>query len=149
VTAAPPAGSGGAAEPLLAVLRDKGQRITVGRRAVAEIIVDAPQLSAEEIVTRVQSDHPEVHASTVYRTLETLEEAGLIRHVHLGHGPARWQLADDPSHHLVCEGCGAVQLVPRDRFDGVRDAVEAEFGFAIAFHHFAMTGRCAHCRAVS
>jgi Fur family transcriptional regulator, ferric uptake regulator len=133
------------AELLIRTLREQGQRVTTGRRAIAEVVAANPDLSAEEIVGFVQLDHPEVHPSTVYRTLETLEEAGLVRHVHLGHGPARWQLADDPSHRLVCEGCGAVQLVPRVRFDEVRREVEAEFGFAIAFGHFAMTGRCSAC----
>ena len=63
---------------LLAELRRRGQRITTGRRAIAEVLVGADNLSAEEIVAAVQDDHPDLAASTVYRTLETLEEAGLI-----------------------------------------------------------------------
>lgn len=132
---------------LLAELRRRGQRITTGRRAIAEVLVGADNLSAEEIVTAVQDAHPDLAASTVYRTLETLEDAGLIEHVHLGHGPARWQLANKPFHHLVCEGCGVVQLVPRSLFDELRVRVVQEFGFEIAFQHFATVGRCAHCRA--
>ena len=133
-------------ELLLGELRRRGQRITTGRRAITEVVVAAEDLSAEEIVNRVQRDHPDVHPSTVYRTLETLEEAGLVEHVHLGHGPARWQLANNPSHHLVCESCGTVQLVGREWFDEARSRIEAEFGFAIALHHFATVGRCASCR---
>lgn len=136
----------GGVEVLLGELRRRGQRVTTGRRAIAEVVVGAADLSAEEIVARVQQHHPDVHPSTVYRTLETLEEAGLVRHVHLGHGPARWQLADNPSHHLVCEACGAVQLVPRSLFDELRNRVAAEYDFAIAFHHFATIGRCSHCQ---
>ncbi|MFN0026546.1 MAG: Fur family transcriptional regulator [Acidimicrobiales bacterium] len=133
-------------ERLLAELRRRGQRVTTGRRAVAEAVVSAHYCTAEEIVERVQQAHSEVHPSTVYRTLETLEEAGLIEHLHFGHGPARWLLANDPSHHLVCEACGRVQQVPRQLFDRVRDQLEAEYGFAIDLHHFANVGRCASCR---
>ena len=140
------ASAGEGVEPLLAELRRRGQRVTTGRRAIAEVVVTAEELSAEEIVTRVQADHPDVHPSTVYRTLETLEEAGLVEHVHLGHGAARWQLANNPFHHLVCDGCGAVQLVPRSLFDELCERVDEEFGFAIAFQHFATIGQCARCR---
>ena len=135
----------GAVEVLLTELRRRGQRITTGRRAIVEVVAGHGGLSAEEIARRVQRTHPDVHASTVYRTLETLEEADLLRHVHLGHGPARWQLAGDPYHHLVCEACDAVQLVPRAFFDDVRARVRDEYGFAIAFQHFATIGRCASC----
>jgi Fur family transcriptional regulator, ferric uptake regulator len=138
-------GSGGTAEPLLAELRRRGQRLTVGRRAVVAIVAADDGLSAEEIAARVQEAHPEVHPSTVYRTLETLEDAGLVRHVHLGHGPARWQLADDPHHHLVCEDCGAVLRVPREFFDEMRHRIHDRYGFSVEFAHFATVGRCRHC----
>lgn len=130
---------------LLAELRRRGQRVTTVRRAVAEAVVAAQHRTAEEIVERVQREHHEVHPSTVYRTLETFEEAGLIEHVHFGHGPARWLLANDASHHLVCEACGLVQQVPRHLFDVVRERLEADYGFAIDLHHFANVGRCATC----
>ncbi len=141
-----PAGEEASLERLLAELRRQGQRVTTGRKAVAEVVVSAQHCTAEEIVERVQQAHSEVHPSTVYRTLETLEEAGLIEHVHFGHGPARWLLANDWSHHLVCESCGGVQQVPRQLFDHVRDQLEADFGFVIDLHHFANVGRCAGCR---
>ncbi len=137
--------TGADVELLIAALRGRGQRITTGRRAIVEALVSADDLSAEQIVEIVQRDHPDLHPSTVYRTLETLEDAGLVSHVHLGHGPARWQIANNPHHHLVCESCGAVQLVPRSIFDELRTRVEGEFGFAIAFQHFATVGRCRHC----
>lgn len=136
-------------ERLLAELRRRGQRVTTGRRAVAEVVVSSQHCTAEEIVERVQRAHSEVHPSTVYRTLETLEEAGLIEHVHFGHGPARWLLANASSHHLVCEACGRVQQVPRHLFDLVRDQLAADYGFAIDLHHFANVGRCAGCRQLN
>ena len=93
------------------------------------------------------SEPPTARPATFDEWLQALrEQASFFTGLRLDVGVPRWQLADDPSHRLVCEGCGAVQLVPRVRFDDVRGQVEAEFGFAIAFGHFAMTGRCAACR---
>lgn len=138
-------------EALLDSLRAAGHRITGGRRAIVELLVAAEDdvglddLTADDIATAVQERHPDLHASTVYRALESLEDAGLVEHVHLGHGPARWRIANGRDHHLVCEACGSVVLVPRSVFGDVRTRVRAEFGFDIALHHFATMGRCAQC----
>lgn len=102
--------------------------------------------SAEELAALVQRAHPEVHLSTVYRTLEALAGAGLTTHVHLGHGRAVHHLTGDGRHHhAVCEACGTVVDLPADVFDGVRDRLEAELGFRADPHHFALVGRCRRC----
>jgi len=48
-----------------------------------------------------------------YRNLETLEEVGLVRHVHLGHGPGLYALAAPEHEYLVCESCHAVRTVAK------------------------------------
>lgn len=105
--------------------------------------------SAEELAAMVQRDHPEVHLSTVYRTLEAFARAGLTTHVHLGHGRAVHHLSGDddgaPHHHAVCEVCGTVVDLPADVFDAVRDRLEVELGFRADPHHFALVGTCRRC----
>ena len=75
--------------------------------------------TADELAAAV----PDVHVSTVYRTLALLEEIGAVRHVHLSHGPALYeQRGRRPSvRHLVCEVCDRHVAVPLDVFDAVRD----------------------------
>ena len=141
--AAPPANT---TEELLGVLRRQGGRVTAGRRAIVEVLVAAPgHLSAEDVVASVQEHHPEVHLSTVYRTLENLELAGVVEHVHLGHGAATWHLAEDRRHHLVCDSCGSVTHVPPSVFQSVADHLAGSYGFAVDLHHFAVSGRCGAC----
>ncbi len=134
------------AEPILALLRARGGRVTTSRRAILETLLGvAGHVTAEALTARVQAVQPDVHESTVYRFLDELERLGVVDHVHLGHGPAVYHLAADAHHHLVCDGCGAVEEVPDEVFADLRGRLQAEFGFALQPRHFAVTGHCRAC----
>ena len=64
-----------------------------------------------------QSSRRSVDVSTVYRTLDTLEQLGIIDHTHLAHGPAIFHLADGDHQHLVCERCGRVEEVAPEKLE--------------------------------
>jgi Fur family ferric uptake transcriptional regulator len=113
---------------------------------VEALLAGNHHVTADEIVARVAEQHPEVHRSTVYRTLERLEEVGVITHVHLGHGPSTFHLVTRPHHHAVCSGCGAVVEVPYGALDSLADQLRDEHGFELAPQHFALSGRCRNCR---
>lgn len=133
---------------LIADLRARGGTVTGARRGLLAALVSAHgHLTAEELASRVQSAQPDVHLSTVYRSLDTLEQLGLVDHVHLGHGRAVYHLTDDPHQHLVCDACGAVIEVPDSTFGELTAELLEEYGFALRPNHFAVLGRCAACRA--
>ncbi len=133
-------------EALVGTLRQHGWRVTSARRAVIAALVEAEgHMTADQLAEKVQSNQPDVHLSTVYRTLEALEQVGLVDHTHLGHGRAVYHLADDPHQHLVCDGCGAVIEVPDDTFTSLADTLRRSHGFTIRPSHFAVLGRCAAC----
>ena len=82
----------------------------------------------------------------MYRNLETLEEVGLVRHVHLGHGPGLYALTRDGAReHLLCDRCGTVMSVDPSRLDAVRDLIRSETGFSANFTHFPIAGLCPEC----
>lgn len=88
-----------------------------------------------------------VNISTVYRTLELLEELGLVKHAHLGHGPPNYHLAAEAEHiHLVCRGCDNVQDVDPRAASGLADVLERDFGFETDVHHLTVYGKCKDCR---
>ena len=69
---------------ILSAIRGATKRVTVAKRTVAEVLVAAPgHLTAEEITQEVQSRHPEVSPSTVYRILEEFEDLQIVVHAHL------------------------------------------------------------------
>ncbi len=131
---------------ILDALSREGQRVTVGRRAVVEALLAAENhLSADDLATIVQHAHPGLHRATVYRSLEALETAGLVEHVHLGHGRSVYHLTDDLHQHLVCEACGSVQEAPADLLANVARRLRRDQGFVMRPYHFAVLGRCRLC----
>jgi Fe2+ or Zn2+ uptake regulation protein len=134
-------------EEILDLLRARGGRVTAPRRVIIEAIVEADDhhLTADALAEVVHRAHPEINRSTVYRTLDTLTELEVVDHVHLGHGPAVYHLAEDAHHHLVCDRCGAIIELPADAFDDLRTRFQREHGFVIDAHHFAFGGLCENC----
>jgi Fe2+ or Zn2+ uptake regulation protein len=138
---------GPALDELVDRVRAGGGRVTTARRAVLAALVERPgtHLTAEDIAGRVQGAHPDVHLSTIYRTLESLEDMGVLSHTHLGHGPSTYHLTDRPHHHAVCRSCGAVVELPPESFDGLARRLRTEHGFELEAQHFALVGRCRRC----
>ncbi len=128
-------------------LRASGYRVTPQRQLVLEAVTRLEHATPEEIYAEVKQTAVGVNLSTVYRTLELLEQIGLVTHTHLGHGPHRFHLAADAQHvHLVCRGCGAItQLDPAGVSSLVR-ALDDEYGFETDVGHLTVFGTCAQCR---
>ncbi len=134
------------ADELVERLRSRGLRMTATRRAVLEALVEAgSHVTAEDLHALVRSRNPDVSHSSIYRTMDLLSEQGIVVHVHLGHGPAEYHLADDTHAHLVCTGCGAVAEVDPAVSEPFADTIAERFGFALDLRHFALTGRCRTC----
>ena len=75
-------------DAIMSGLREQGVRVTTVRRAViVTLAADHSHQSADDLAAAVQIDHPDIHRSTIYRTLDSLEKLGVVDHVHLGHGP--------------------------------------------------------------
>ena len=125
-------------------MRSDGRRLGAARRQVIEALAghDAP-VSAEDLAEEL----PNVHVSSIYRGLAVLEEMGLVRHVHLTHGAALYELVeeDSGSQYLVCDVCGRDIAVPAALFDKLRRVIEKDYGFVLEGGHFALPGHCTEC----
>lgn len=126
----------------LELLRAGGVRLTGSRRAVLQaLFADATPRTAEEIAARAYVD-----LASAYRNLETLEGLGLVRHVHLGHGPGLYaRISRDRLEHAVCDACGAHRSVPAAELEAAREAIRRATGITASFAHFPVVGRCAAC----
>ena len=133
-------------EEILDRLRERGGRVTRPRRAIITALLEADgHVTAESLADAVQRADPDIHLSTIYRTLERLTELDVVNHVHLGHGPAVYHLADDAHHHVVCDRCGSVVELPADVFEALGRRIERDHGFRLNAHHFALGGYCRRC----
>jgi Fur family transcriptional regulator, ferric uptake regulator len=135
-------------DAVIAKLRGAGGRVTTARRlVVAALVHGRAHPTADDVAAFVQTEHPEIALSTIYRTLDALEGLGLVEHTHLGHGSAVYHLSA-PHQHLVCEQCGAVIDAPAALLDDLREHVRVQYAFEIHVGHFAMLGRCGPCGAI-
>jgi Fur family ferric uptake transcriptional regulator len=135
------------ADAVLRALRDQGLRISTARRMIVNYLFDvgAP-VSAQQIAAGL--DRTPLDLASVYRNLETLEEQGVVRHFHAGHGAGRYVLVGGgESEYLACDRCGAIAEIDRRELDSLREDVQARFGFEVGFTHFPMVGLCPRCTA--
>ena len=135
-------------DAVLQHMRERGGRITTALRAVVEVL-DATDdhLTAQDIGTAVQAAHPAIHASTIYRALDRLSEAGMVSHLHVGHAPIVYHLGHDHHGHLVCGRCGTVLDVPATLLRPVARQVARDYGFTVEPSHLALGGLCSGCAA--
>ena len=102
------------------MLRDKGYRLTPQRELVLQAVDELGHATPDEVHAKVRESSSAVNISTIYRTLELLEELGLVRHTHLTDRAPTYHSKATPDHvHLVCRGCGAVLEAQPDEFDDV------------------------------
>ena len=125
-------------------LRERGLRLSTARRLILEALfsVEGP-VSAIHLARTLSLEE-----SSVYRNLEVLESHGVVRHVHLGHGPGLYVLLGrGEAEYLYCSQCARVTAVEPGRLDGARGAIKRATGYEPHFTHFAMVGLCDSCSA--
>jgi Fur family ferric uptake transcriptional regulator len=137
-------------DELQSELRARGYRLTPQRQLVLDAVRRLGHSTPEEIAAEVREQSPAVNVSTVYRTLDLLEEVGLVTHTHLGHGAPTYHPADESDHvHLVCTECGAIEAVPASILERLTGSLREVSGFEVNVAHLAMHGRCAACAATA
>src|SRR6266508_2607611 len=130
------------------LLRSRGMGMTLQRIAIVEEIMGTPgYLLPSTVIDRVKARVPGVRASTVYRTLERLEDLGALAHVHLDQGLGYHHVSTDSHAHLTCSACGREQEVSQAVLQQLERTVEGEHGFRPDFTHHPISGLCTSCLA--
>lgn len=128
-------------------LREQGFRITPQRQFVLEAVERLRHGTPEEILVEVQRTASGVNLSTIYRTLEVLEDVGLVTHAHIGHGSPTYHAVDEDMHiHLVCDRCAKVVSVPAIEAQPFVARLESAYGFRTDISHVSVHGVCESCR---
>jgi Fur family ferric uptake transcriptional regulator len=132
---------------LQAALKTHGLRMTPQRQLILSAIASLQgHISADTVHQQVVERFPNVNISTVYRTLELLQELGLVTHTHFDDGVAQYHLAEESSHqHLVCRECGSEQELDLALLRPLAAQLTERYGFEPDLAHFAIVGRCARC----
>lgn len=133
-------------------LKETGFKITPQRRAIIEILLknNKDHLSSEEIYDLVRVDCPEIGLATVYRTMQLLDEIGVISKLNLDDGCIRYEISLNKEdthnhHHLICKNCGKIMEVKEDLLDSIEKEIQELYKFKILDHDVKFYGLCPKC----
>ena len=129
-------------------LRQQGFRLTPQREMVLSVLHGIEGFATvEQIYGRVQERSSSVDVSTVYRTLELLEEFGLVSSLDAGDGQRRYELhgVHGPHAHLVCQSCGQVIGIEPAPLQPLADYLQQQHGFTLDVAHTSLHGLCRAC----
>jgi Fe2+ or Zn2+ uptake regulation protein len=134
--------------PWLIQLNEQGYRLTEARRAVVEIMARSSHaLTPIEIYDEARGTYPALGLVTVYRTLEALEEQGLIQRVHQPQGCQAFITAPAGHQHLlVCQQCGETAIFEGDDLETLIKSIARKTGFQIKEHWLQLFGLCPNCK---
>ncbi len=133
------------------LLKTAGLRATQPRLRVLAVLEDSTYPLSVADIARVLSK-PKVDQVTVYRTLETFVQAGLVQHLELHQGRSFFELATrDHHHHLVCRSCGRVEDVEGCDMDGMERAIakRSKNFKSVTSHALEFFGDCKECAKIA
>jgi Fur family ferric uptake transcriptional regulator len=127
-------------------LRAKGYRLTPQRELVLGAIERLGHATPDEVLTAVREDSQAVNISTVYRTLELLEELGMVRHAHITDRAPTYHSTAAPAHvHLVCHECQGIIEVASELVEPLTGTLRERYGFSTDVGHLTIFGTCSRC----
>jgi Fur family transcriptional regulator, ferric uptake regulator len=130
----------------LKVIKENGLRLTPQRRLIIDILHNThSHLTGEDITKQAQTRMPGVNKSTIYRTLEMLEQTGCVYKSESGDHFIYHHDEEGHHHHLVCRSCGKIIECDEKIFHSVENVLSKNYGFHVDFKHLVMNGLCLKC----
>ena len=129
-------------------LRERGLRWTPQRRTLVGVLSRTNgHVSGSELVERCRAIDPTTVPSTVYRTLDVLEELGYVSHHHGIDGREEFHVLPNQEHgHLHCSACSRSWEITPEEADAIAALFEAGRDFTVTRSHLSVVGRCPACR---
>jgi Fur family ferric uptake transcriptional regulator len=133
-------------DDLRSKLRDSGYRLTPQRELILDAVDTLGHATPDEVFAEVRKKSSALNVSTVYRTLEVLEELGLVRHAHLSDRAPTYHTVREHEHfHVVCRNCHKVISVDPEMLAPVTVRLRDELAFEADVGHLTVFGRCLDC----
>jgi Fur family ferric uptake transcriptional regulator len=132
-------------------LRERGLRWTPQRRTLIEVLSQTDgHVTGSELVDRCRDVDPATIPSTVYRTLDVLEELGLVSHSHAADGREEFHVMPADVHgHLHCVGCGETWEIDAGEAASLVATVADARRFRVDLTHLSISGRCEGCQSAT
>lgn len=133
-------------DSLLKDLKKTGYKLTAPRKEILNILTSNP-LSAQEVAVVLKEKGFNTDLVTIYRTLELLNDLGIVRKIQFEDKIARFELTvgQEHHHHLVCIKCGIIEDIVLDE-EAVTRQIEEESEFKVQRHALEFFGFCKSCQ---
>jgi Fur family ferric uptake transcriptional regulator len=114
----------------------RGMRMTDQRRVIARVIEEsADHPDVEELYRRASAADPRISLSTVYRTVNLFEEAGLVTKHDFKDGRARFEPIPDEHHdHLIDIRSGTVIEFRNEEIEAIQEVIAKRLGYRLVDH---------------
>jgi Fur family transcriptional regulator, ferric uptake regulator len=128
-------------------LQSNGYRLTGPRQAVVEILAKSQfVLDPTQVFLEARLKYPTIGLVTIYRTIEKLEELGLVLRVHQPSGCHSFIAAPAGHQHLmICSSCSRAEYFSGDNLSGLISQIGRDHGFSVQDHWLELFGLCNNC----
>lgn len=133
------------------IFREKGIKLTPQRLGVYSYLCNTnTHPSTDEIYKNIHADYPSMSLATVYKTLKTLTEKGLIQELNVGEGNFRYDANTKAHAHIQCLACKRVDDLKTDiELDFILDKVKDCTDYNIVYPQLYLYGYCSECQKKS
>ena len=126
--------------------REHGLAVTHQRQVIFEALAGTPDHpSPEDVYERVRIAVPSMSLATVYKTLHTFVEHGILRELSPHHGTMRVDWNTGAHHHLICTRCKKVIDIEDEDLDRIRVRQKLPRGFRVDRIAVEIQGLCENC----
>jgi len=138
-------------ETFKALLKTNNLKFTSQREAILRTLYDNPDhFTPENLYLLVKEKYPDsnVGITTVYRTLNLLEENHIATSISFGAQGKKFELGNKPHHdHLICEKCGKIVEFEDAEIEQLQEKIAKMYNFKLTNHLLQLYGICKACQA--
>lgn len=132
------------------LLKANKLKFTAQREIILHTLYNNPKhFTPENLYELVKEKHPELNTgiTTVYRTLNLLEENGIATSISLGVQGKKFEIGNKPHHdHLICEKCGTIVEFEDEEIEKLQHEISDENDFVLTGHLMQLYGVCKNCQ---
>ncbi len=128
-------------------LRSEGKNITPERMEILdEILKQSNHFQIDDIIDRMTNSRHKVSRATVYRSIKTIEDAGLIKYIRSIHDEKIYEVIEEHHDHMICEKCGKIIEFHNLELEELQDSICKAQGFTPKKHTMKIFGICEDCK---
>ena len=138
-------------EEFKALLKSNNLKFTSQREAILKTLYENPDhFTPENLYLLIKEKYPEsnIGVTTVYRTLNLLEENNIATSISFGSAGKKFELGNKPHHdHLICEKCGKIVEFEDEAIEQLQEKIATLYHFKLTNHLMQLYGICQACQA--